>query len=264
MANLERAALLLGPAILYLQNQTDVRQVADLDLVEFFSGVMSIAGGCRYLGLMTAAYDSALHPDMDFMSAAGLLLAVQLIRRCKPGAILWLGPPCSSWVFMSRGSTGRRVDSPMGTSQGAAQANCLVARMCALLYFAHSQGIAFIVEQPSSSLMNRHPTFARLLELLSAQTCFLHMGAYGAMSLKPTVLGGTTPLLERMRRTQSRAEQRATRLMQNLPVSTYSIDENGRRRVTGGPGLRQTQAILLVMGWGVWYAFACADNQKHV
>ena len=60
--------------------------------------------------------------------------------------------------------------------------------MCALLYFAHSQGIAFIVEQPSSSLMNKHPTFARLLELLSAQTCFLPMRAYGAMSLKPTVL----------------------------------------------------------------------------
>lgn len=205
---------------------------------------MSISGACHFLGLVTAAFDSAIDLDMDFMSPMGLLLAVQLLRRCKPGSVIWLGPPCSTWVFMSRSTTGRRASTPLGSSRRAHEANTLVERMCAILYFAHSQGLSFIIEQPSSSLMNRHPVFQRLLELLGAATCNLEMGAYGAMSRKPTVLWGTAPFLGNLRRTQSAAECRALQLLPQPNIARYFTDSAGIRRVTGGPDLRDTQALL--------------------
>ena len=79
----------------------------DLDAVEFFSGVQSIAKGFRYLGMRSMGIDRRDSDDRCLLSSQGFLLALQLLRRCKAGALTWWAPPCGTWVFMSRGSTKR-------------------------------------------------------------------------------------------------------------------------------------------------------------
>ena len=56
--------------------------------------------------------------------------ALMLVRRLRADALLFCGPPCSTWVWMSRGSTLRSTVTPLGdtTLPCVASANKLVAR----------------------------------------------------------------------------------------------------------------------------------------
>lgn len=44
----------------------------------------------------------------------GLLRAVQTTLRCMEDGLLHFGPPCSSWVWLSRGSTFRSEENVLG------------------------------------------------------------------------------------------------------------------------------------------------------
>ena len=48
------------------------------------------------------------------MSKMGLAVTLQALRQCRSGGIVHLAPPCSSWVFLSRGSTKRSKKKPRG------------------------------------------------------------------------------------------------------------------------------------------------------
>ena len=43
----------------------------------------------------------------DFMLAIGFVLVMQCVRRLGLHSHMWIGVPCSTWVWMSRGSTRR-------------------------------------------------------------------------------------------------------------------------------------------------------------
>lgn len=72
---------------------------------------------------------------MDLGLTLGLLSAFQACRRLIVGGLLWLGCPCSSWVWVSRGSTRRCRLRPKGDTKvrSVKQANRLVRRLCYLL-----------------------------------------------------------------------------------------------------------------------------------
>jgi len=38
-------------------------------------------------------------------TAGGLQVLAELMVQCKPNALLWASPTCSTWVWLSRGST---------------------------------------------------------------------------------------------------------------------------------------------------------------
>ena len=50
----------------------------------------------------------------DLLSTRGLIAAVQLVRRLVPGGLVVLAPPCSSWVFMNRATSGRSSQGILG------------------------------------------------------------------------------------------------------------------------------------------------------
>ena len=61
--------------------------------------------------------------------------ALQLLRRCKEGGVIWLAPVCSSWVWISRGSSGRSKIMPLGLPSESTAAGTLQVsrRACAPL-----------------------------------------------------------------------------------------------------------------------------------
>ena len=71
---------------------------------------------------------------MDLLKGIGLVAAIQACRRLVKGATLWLGCPCSQWVWISRGSTGRSRLRPSGSKKlpSVKAANRLVRRLCYL------------------------------------------------------------------------------------------------------------------------------------
>lgn len=54
-----------------------------------------------------ARYD-AMH---DFLTPCGFLAVLAAVLRLHLCAVLWLAPPCSTWVWMSRSSTKRHLDT---------------------------------------------------------------------------------------------------------------------------------------------------------
>ena len=72
---------------------------------------------------------------MDLQSSTGLLGAIQAARRIVRGGLLWIGIPCASCVWMSRGSARRSGLNPRGGKRRFKKVrvtNRLVRRVCHL------------------------------------------------------------------------------------------------------------------------------------
>ena len=182
---------------------------------------------------------------MDFMSDDGIYNAIAIARRLKPvTGLQTFATVCSTWVWISRSSTRRSPGNPLGntSSDVVAGANAMVSRMVLLILFLSARFIAWILEQPASSLMAQHPRMRMLKELNAhSGTAGLsefhetntNMGAFGAATKKPTKLYSS--------------EKWVAQLSRSLPagykpdpkVQTVTI-ANGK--VSGGKDLKDTQA----------------------
>lgn len=139
----------------------------DLDFVELFSGEGHLASAMEAEGMSVARFEIKYNPDDNMLTTAGWLRALRLICRLRHGALLWAGIPCSSFVFLNRGTSHRTAQHPCGDEAvpSVKSANVIVSRVILLLLVAIARNAAWAVEQPLSSLMDLHPRFAQLKEL---------------------------------------------------------------------------------------------------
>ena len=127
-----------------------------LDAVEYFAGVENVVRAFTEIGL--AAYGFELKKDtiaMDLLSAPGFLFAISLGLRTLRGGFSLFAPVCSTWVWVSRHSTGRSYMNPMGNVHQActADANKMISRVVLMASLLISRGCWVVIEQPVSSLM---------------------------------------------------------------------------------------------------------------
>ena len=92
------------------------------------------------------------------------------VMNLAPHGLLHSAPPCGSWIYLARGSTGRSVQNAAGWvwRRSVLRTNILVERLCYALRLAHSLGAYWSVEQPSSSatstqILQMHFRFLRFL-----------------------------------------------------------------------------------------------------
>ena len=110
------------------------------------------------LDLPAVGYDIDHSPLQDFLTTAGLVTAVQWCRRLVSGGGTHWATVCSTWVWMSRRSTGRNKERVLGSDTSAVRAaNIMVSRCAMFLLFLMSKRCSWIVEQPVSSIMFLHP-----------------------------------------------------------------------------------------------------------
>ena len=176
--------------------------------------------------------------------------------------MLWAAPPCSTWVFLSSGSTGRHrdvrgnPDSPYIVSQ-----NALVERLLVVCRVCLARRVHFIIEQPSSSCMWNYPAFVRFLERHGQGRIArvrLQMGAFGMEAVKDTVLLGSAPYLPLLERRMDAQDRQALREGSRLQVVHKYVDVQGRKRCHGARDLKATQSYP--MGFGAAHALAF---QRH-
>ena len=110
-------------------------------------------------------YDISDSSLQDILSVAGFLLLARQVCRVRRCGIVLLAPVCSSFSWMSRYSTGRNVNEPLGHSwsPSATEGNLLVARTILLLRLIVARGCVYILEQPLGSIMPEHPRFQQFL-----------------------------------------------------------------------------------------------------
>ena len=148
-----------------------VQTSKDIDCIDFFAGVGRIKDSFQKKGYAAVAYE--INNDsqtQDFLSVEGWITAFTWVLRLTEEGMTHWGTVCSTWVWISRAITGRSSENPLGfpDSKVTQDANVMVSRMCLLLLLVVSKGGSWLLEQPASSLMTKHPRFSHMA---LAKTC---------------------------------------------------------------------------------------------
>ena len=203
-----------------------------LTFAEGFAGEHAWSRGMQFLGYAGCTFDMRFTPFHNFMRPAGFIAMVATVMRMHRGAVLWLGTPCSTWVWMSRHSTGRNLDI-MGNTDSAyiCAQNALISRVCYILVLCMKRGVYWIIEQPESSIMWNHPMMAKVLKRFGhlISTVNPEMGAWSLETPKPSILKGTAPYFSKLGRRMDAAERLVLKYcLHKIETSTSYIDSNGK------------------------------------
>ena len=160
----------------------------NLDCLEVFAGVGSVAAAAAELGLRSATYDKYRIPGStetteDLSTEAGLRTAIGLVMRLAPSALLWLAPVCSSWGFMN--SSRCKRDAANGfegdtTYPPVVEGNALAAATVFLMLLAAARGVRVAMENPVGSIIFRYPLVERLEAALGLTSSFADRCAYSS------------------------------------------------------------------------------------
>ena len=148
-------------------------------VVELWCGVGSIAAAAAAAGYVVCKFDKFRVPGVsdvagalseDLLSSCGFKSAVRCVLSMREGALLWMGPVCSSFVFMNSSRCKRTLDNPLGDVdyKPVAEGN-LHASVAAFVYaLACLRSILPIVENPVGSLIFRFPALQLVTAFFSA------------------------------------------------------------------------------------------------
>ena len=169
--------------------------------MEYFSGVGTIHTAFSKNGLSAQGFDIIRNAQYESISTAtGFLTALNLVRRMRTAlAMAHFATVCSSWVWLSRGSTKRSNINVLGCSSSASaqEGNLQVSRMVLLMMFIAAKRCKWVLEQPATSLMDRHPDMKVVAPWTEIRTW---MGMFGATVKKPTKLFANTEMILQLHR----------------------------------------------------------------
>ena len=229
----------------------------DLDYVEVFAGEAAVSRGLAALGYIGRSVDQRYHQELDdILTPRGFANLACNVARLRPGGLLWAAPPCSSWVFLSSSSTGRHISVEGYPRPGVLSQNALVQRLLILSAFARARGVGFIWEQPASSQMFSFPDVLQFSEACpELRRIKTHMGAFGLLTEKDTILWGTPSYLGSLSRRLTKEARVYLRLRPDkVQTTTRWVTPDGHARCQGGPELKGTQAYPL--GFGACHGLA--------
>ena len=226
------------------------------DFVEQFAGERAISLGLEHFAYTGKSIDIREDPRCDFLTPGGFLLCLRVILLLQVGALCWLAPPCSTWVWISRASSKRSRDKPLGVGHKSTEdANTLATRGCYLVVFAFASGIKVIIEQPASSLLWEHPAFKKVLRFMKAKEADSDMGAFTGSSKKPLKFMWTNETINDLNRRCGPDDRKRIKTF-GEKTSTCHIGEDGTVKTAGNSDvLKNTAAYPVGFGAKVGLAF---------
>ena len=238
----------------------------DVQCVEYFSGVGQVAKAFREASLNTRTFDIIADADLQNLNtSAGLVTALALALSLAARGVAHWATVCSTWIFLSRGSTGRRSGRVWGLpgrayiTENVAVANAQATRMIMICLLLTFRKVCFILEQPLSSIMHELPLWSCIPRQLSKK--HTHMGSFGALTPKPTWLLSAHTWHQGLCRPLP-----ADFVNMNSGTVTKSTGADGVTKVAGGPRLKETQAyppaygVAVQQEWQQWVNAEGDDN----
>ena len=243
---LRRAALpLIFWQVLFFIASADV-YLSPIRLLDYYAGqglILEEALKCGLAGLSFEINNDSIMQDA--LKPEGLITQMVYALRMEDHfqSLAHWGTVCSSWIWLSRSSTGRAIWQPLGDcwSDSARAGNIMVSRMTLILYLLVAKQVMWIVEQPSSSLMFLHPRLSQFRRWGGYLEVLTYMAEYGGSTSKPTTLRGSPrwlPELEAKITPATRARLRE----EGVSLADVSIGKHGRKVVTGNQNLKGSQA----------------------
>ena len=198
--------------------------------LEIFAGEKAVANGLGRVGLKCATLE--LLDGQDVTKPSGQRFAINCLCRCHPCSLVWLGTPCSSWIFVGRSNAGRYTWLPSGDETRAYTRahNNLADISIDLAWLAFCLGLHVVIEQPLSSILFNYAPMQALIGNTNLQRATVQLGGFGAASRKPLQLWGTVPWLSQLAHASTQRQKSAK---PGEKLSVTRTDNLGRQVVTG-------------------------------
>eukprot|EP00438_Fugacium_kawagutii_P030697 Skav213051 [mRNA] locus=scaffold364:34927:36864:+ [translate_table: standard] len=214
-----------------------------LDAVEYFAGQQAVTSAWAVNGYRVAPFEIKLDPSMDIMTAQGFCLALLMALSVKDGGFAMIATVCSSWVFVNRATSGRKLWRPLGNQRlkCVKMANVMVSRMALIVWLLQSKRCYWLYEQPKTSLMWQHPRMQQIVRSMTVYKTHMHMGSFGASSPKPTFLWSPCPSVKFFDLPLPQKEWEA--------MVDKRVLEDGRVQVSGNAKLKESQTYPREFGY---------------
>ena len=108
-----------------------------------------------------------MHRQACNVLRTGFLIYLQYVLRVIKGGLNMAGVPCSAHVWISRASTGKSRQQPLGDQSRPCtrSGNCIAARWALGVAVGIVRHVLWAAEQPSSSLLPRLPFVQFLIHI---------------------------------------------------------------------------------------------------
>ena len=168
------------------------------DCIEFCAGQGNLTLACLMSRMHGVALDRQYHPDHDMITRIGLRVWIDCISETKPGAMVWWGTQCSSFVLMCKVHHKRSAENGFWGDckhRFVREGNMMQLSTALTMMLAHFCGCTPVLEQPTSSVLPRLEPLNAVLNCIGAKKTIVWHGAYtGGTSPKPLQLWGPTDL----------------------------------------------------------------------
>jgi len=216
------------------------------------------------------AYDEML---FDILTPLGFCIMLAAVWRLRRHGVLLLAPPCSSWVWMSMGSSKRRKQSEDGAAADLWKGdpenhriksqNRFISRIACVIELCRRRKVHHILEQPKTSLMFEHLRLNKARRRnKKVHLIPIMQGAFGSDSAKETYLltdiemPGADKKLSMLDKAAIADHKES-----GYEVSKSYIDKHGKKRTTGGRNLKDSQDYPF--GFSCFMANAYARERKR-
>ena len=246
-------------AFVWMEAMAPSRDARKVSCSELFSGIGIISGAWDEHNYETSRFDIS-HDELfeNILSAEGWMTAMRMMRDTHPHGMTSIATVCSSWIYLSRCTTGRSSMRPLGdrSVDFVVDGNCMCARVSILLVLGTCMLLCMLHEQPATSLIPITRYFMWGKDKIKTELAsfwaemFTWLGAFGHDTCKPTQLIGNRRWLLKLQRHLTKA-QLADLLpdagVHHLPCDPATL----RPRVKGASGLKSSQAYPADFGRAV-------------
>ena len=161
------------------------------DFLEFWCGAGNLTRSLLESGLHGFGFDINMSSAHDCLCRQGLRLWLNMLASVRQHGLIWLGPPCSSFVVLCRCQSQREASNDyMGdqTRQFVQVGNAHMSVAALIFLLACVTGLSVVLEQPESSVMCLCPAMASVLQFARAFPVKTYLGCFGGSSVKPLQL----------------------------------------------------------------------------
>ena len=156
--------------------------------LELWCGVGNLSRELLRAGFAGGALD-IVHSEMhNCLNSCGLRLWIDLLMSLDENGLLWLGPPCSSFVVLRLAQSQRcQENNWLGdVARTFVQVGNCFMEIASLLYLmACCCGNMVCLEQPGNSCMVKCPQLRSVLSFVGAHRVKTYLGAFAGPTSKP-------------------------------------------------------------------------------
>ena len=151
---------------------------------EDFAGHHHLSSAIFQYGLPVLCRDFKFSRNLDVLKGVGFMAAIAGLRSLCEGGLSWIGVPCSSWIFLSRGSTKRSRLNVRGKRayKSVRDANRIARRVMYMVHYIEAKGAYWVLENPISSLLWMYKPVRATLQREGIHCISVPLGQYGAVS----------------------------------------------------------------------------------